>query len=85
MPEVGIGFFPMSGRRGSCLGCLRWCPFALTGLRADAGGAALALGLAQTFVRSAAFEALAQALEGDQPVEAVLAVLLLPSALMSHI
>ncbi len=56
MPEVGIGFFPDVGgtyflprlphRAGVYL--------ALTGLRADAGDA-LAFGLAQTFVPSAAF------------------------------
>ena len=47
--------------------------FALTGLRAD-GGDALALGLAQTFVASAALPALLRALESnEQPVEAALA------------
>ena len=61
MPEVGIGFFPDVGaawilpRLPSHAGVY----FALTGLRADAGDA-LALGLAQTFVPSAAFPALAQ-------------------------
>ena len=73
MPEVGIGFFPDVGaswflprlpfRAGVC--------FALTGLRADAGDA-LALGLAQTFVPSAEFPALAKALE-DEPVKTALA------------
>jgi len=74
MPEVGIGFFPDVGatwflprlpRRAGVY-------FALTGLRADAGDA-LALGLAQTFVPTAAFGRLAQALEGDERVEATLA------------
>jgi enoyl-CoA hydratase len=74
MPEVGIGFFPDVGaawflprlerRAGVYL--------ALTGLRADAGDA-LALGLAQTFVASAALPALLQALESDESVEAALA------------
>ena len=72
MPEVGIGFFPDIGaawllsRLPSRLGVY----FALTGLRADAGDA-LALGLAQTFVPSAAFPALAHALQ-DEPVETAL-------------
>ncbi len=70
MPEVGIGFFPDVGatwflprlpyRAGSY--------FALTGLRADAGDA-LALGLAKTFVPSASFPALTQALESEEPTE----------------
>ncbi len=74
MPEVGIGFFPDVGatwflpRLKHCAGVY----FALTGLRAGAGDA-LALGLAETFVASAAFAALAQALEGDEPVKATLA------------
>ena len=73
MPEVGIGFFPDVGgtyflprlarRAGVYL--------ALTGLRVHAGDA-LAFGLAQTFVPSAAFPALAEALEGEAPVEATL-------------
>ena len=73
MPEVGIGFFPDVGaawflpRLPFRVGVY----FALTGLRADAGDA-LALGLAQTFVPSAAFPALARALE-DEPVETALA------------
>jgi enoyl-CoA hydratase len=73
MPEVGIGFFPDVGAAW----LLPRLPFhvgvyfALTGLRADAGDA-LALGLAQTFVPSAAFPALAQALQ-DEPVETALA------------
>jgi enoyl-CoA hydratase/carnithine racemase len=73
MPEVGIGFFPDVGAAW----LLPRLPFhvgvyfALTGLRADAGDA-LALGLARTFVPSAAFPALAEALEGE-PVEIALA------------
>ena len=73
MPEVGIGFFPDVGaawflpRLEHRVGVY----FALTGLRADPGDA-LALGLAQTFVASAALPALAEALEGDEPVEAAL-------------
>jgi enoyl-CoA hydratase len=73
MPEVGIGFFPDVGaswllpRLPFHVGAY----FALTGLRAGAGDA-LALGLAQTFVPSAAFPALAQALQ-DEPVETALA------------
>jgi enoyl-CoA hydratase len=72
MPEVGIGFFPDVGaawllpRLPFHIGVY----FALTGLRANAGDA-LALGLAKTFVPSAAFPALAQALE-DEPVETAL-------------
>ncbi len=74
MPEVGIGFFPDVGgtyflprlerRAGVYL--------ALTGLRAGAGDA-LAFGLAQTFVPSAAFGALSRALESDDDVGATLA------------
>jgi enoyl-CoA hydratase len=73
MPEVGIGFFPDVGAAWF----LPRLPFragvylALTGLRAYAGDA-LALGLAQTFVPSAAFPALARALEGE-PVKTALA------------
>jgi enoyl-CoA hydratase len=74
MPEVGIGFFPDVGaawflpRLEHRMGLY----FALTGLRANPGDA-LALGLAETFLRSAALPALAQALEGDEPVKAALA------------
>jgi enoyl-CoA hydratase len=74
MPEVGIGFFPDVGaawflpRLKHRAGVF----FALTGLRADAGDA-LALGLAETFVASAAVPALAEALESDQPVKTTLA------------
>ena len=74
MPEVGIGFFPDVGaawflpRLKHRVGVY----FALTGLRCDAGDA-LALGLAETFVASSAFPALAQALESDEPVKAALA------------
>ena len=87
MPEVGIGFFPDVGgtyflprlayRAGVYL--------ALTGLRANAGDA-LAFGLAQTFVPSAAFAALARALEGGDDVDATLrqfAALAPASALMA--
>jgi enoyl-CoA hydratase len=79
MPEVGIGFFPDVGAAW----LLPRLPFhvgvyfALTGLRADAGDA-LALGLAETFVPSAAFPPLAQALE-DEPVETALARAAVPS------
>ena len=74
MPEVGIGFFPDVGAAWFLprLPFRAGVYFALTGLRADAGDA-LALGLAQTFVPSAAFPALAQALESDEPLKAVLA------------
>jgi enoyl-CoA hydratase len=74
MPEVGIGFFPDVGatwflpRLAHRVGVY----LALTGLRADAGDA-LAFGLAQTFVPSAAFPVLARGLESDEPVKAVLA------------
>jgi enoyl-CoA hydratase len=74
MPEVGIGFFPDVGaawvlpRLQSHIGLY----FALTGLRANAGDA-LALGLAETFVPSGSFPALAQALEGAEPVKSALA------------
>jgi enoyl-CoA hydratase len=74
MPEVGIGFFPDVGgtyflprlarRAGVYL--------ALTGLRAGPGDA-LAFGLAQTFVPSAGFDALAAALESGEEVDATLA------------
>jgi enoyl-CoA hydratase len=74
MPEVGIGFFPDVGaswllpRLPSRAGVY----FALTGLRADAGDA-VAFGLSRTFVPSAAFPTLMQALETDEPVTTVLA------------
>jgi enoyl-CoA hydratase len=74
MPEVGIGFFPDVGaawilpRLPSHIGAY----FALTGLRADAGDA-LALGLVDSFVPSASFPALTQALESEEPVQSVLA------------
>ena len=86
MPEVGIGFFPDVGgtyflprleRRAGVY-------FALTGLRANAGDA-LAFGLVETFVPTAAIGDLAEALEGDSPVEATLARFAAnpqPSALM---
>jgi enoyl-CoA hydratase len=87
MPEVGIGFFPDVGgtyflprlahRAGVYL--------ALTGLRANAGDA-IAFGLAQTFVPTAAFAPLAQALEGGEEVDATLARFAAPaprSALMA--
>ena len=73
MPEVGIGFFPDVGgtyflpRLEHHAGVY----FALTGLRANAGDA-LAFGLAQTFVPSADFGALARALESDDEVGATL-------------
>jgi len=74
MPEVGIGFFPDVGAAWF-LPRLRHRAgvyFALTGLRADAGDA-LSLGLAETFVGSAALPALAGALESGEPVKAALA------------
>jgi enoyl-CoA hydratase len=80
MPEVGIGFFPDVGaawilpRLQSHIGVY----FALTGLRADAGDA-LALGLADTFVPSGSFPALAQALEGAEAVKGALARFAAPS------
>ena len=73
MPEVGIGFFPDVGgtyflprlarRAGVYL--------ALTGLRVHAGEA-VSFGLAQTFVPSAAFPDLAEALKGAALVEPTL-------------
>ena len=73
MPEVGIGFFPDVGatfvlprlphKAGIYMG--------LTGFRASAGDA-LALGLADAFVPSDAFDALAEALEVDAPIRGVL-------------
>ena len=82
MPEVGIGFFPDVGaswllpRLPSRAGVY----FALTGLRADAGDA-VAFGLAQTFVPSATFPAIAQALESGEPVEVALARFAAPAPL----
>ena len=73
MPEVGIGFFPDVGgtfvlpRLSRKAGTY----FALTGLRGGAGDA-LAFGLADVFVSSAAMGALAEALEGDEPLESAL-------------
>jgi enoyl-CoA hydratase len=74
MPEVGIGFFPDVGAAWFLprLPLRAGVYFALTGLRAEAGDAA-ALGLAGTFVPSAAFPALAQALESEEPVKTALA------------
>jgi enoyl-CoA hydratase len=88
MPEVGIGFFPDVGAAWFLPGLPFHAGvyFALTGLRADAGDA-LALGLAQTFVPSAAFPALVQALESEESVDAVLVRFAAPppnSALISH-
>ena len=74
MPEVGIGFFPDVGATWFLprLAHRAGVYLALTGLRADAGDA-LAFGLAQTFVRSADFAELTQALERDGDVDATLA------------
>jgi enoyl-CoA hydratase len=74
MPEVGIGFFPDVGAAWLLprLPFRAGVYFALTGLRAGAGDA-LALGVAQTFVPSAAFPALARALESEESVKAALA------------
>ncbi len=74
MPEVGIGFFPDVGgtfflpRLAHHAGVY----FALTGLRANPGDA-LAFGLADAFVASADFAGLAEALEGDAPVDRTIA------------
>ncbi|HEY1864570.1 MAG TPA: enoyl-CoA hydratase/isomerase family protein [Roseiarcus sp.] len=74
MPEVGIGFFPDVGAAWLLprLPFRMGVYFALTGLRADAADA-LALGLAQTFVPSSAFPALARELESSEPLQPVLA------------
>jgi enoyl-CoA hydratase len=74
MPEVGIGFFPDVGAAWFLprLPFRAGVYFALTGLRAEAGEA-VALGLADTFVPSVAFPALAQALETDEPAKITLA------------
>jgi enoyl-CoA hydratase len=74
MPEVGIGFFPDVGatfvlpRLAHRIGVY----LAATGLRAEAGDV-VALGLAQSFVPSASFAALARALEEEGPVDEILA------------
>ena len=74
MPEVGIGFFPDVGAAWLLprLPVRVGVYFALTGLRAD-GADALAVGLAQVFVPSSVFPALAQELEGNASVQRVLA------------
>jgi enoyl-CoA hydratase len=74
MPEVGIGFFPDVGAAWFLprLAHRAGVYFALTGLRANAGDA-LAFGLVQTFVPSAALSAMARALEDEEAVEATLA------------
>jgi enoyl-CoA hydratase len=79
MPEVGIGFFPDVGAAWILprLPFRAGLYFALTGLRADAGDA-LALGLAETFVPSAAFPMLAKALEGEEAAATVLARFAVP-------
>jgi enoyl-CoA hydratase len=73
MPEVGIGFFPDVGAAWFLprLKHRAGVYFALTGLRCDAGDA-LALGLAEAFVAGSVLPTLTQALEGDEPVKAVL-------------
>src|SRR3984957_3833114 len=79
MPEVGIGFFPDVGAAWILprLPFRAGLYFALPGLRADAGDA-LALGLAETFVPSAAFPMLAKALEGEEAAATVLARIAVP-------
>jgi enoyl-CoA hydratase len=74
MPEVGIGFFPDVGAAWLLprLPFRAGVYFALTGLRAD-GADAVALGLAENFVPTADFPALAQALESEEPVKTTLA------------
>ena len=74
MPEVGIGLFPDVGATFILPRLMRRAGvyLALTGLRANAGDA-LALGLADAFVPSVAFDALAEALEGDVSIEEALA------------
>jgi enoyl-CoA hydratase len=73
MPEVGIGFFPDVGatwllpRIPHRIGVF----LALTGLRAGAGDL-VALGLATSFTPGASFPDLERALEGDEPLEAIL-------------
>ena len=79
MPEVGIGFFPDVGatyvlpRLPRRIGVY----LAATGLRADAGDV-VALGLAQSFVPSGSFGALAEALEAPGPLEDILARFTVP-------
>ncbi len=74
MPEVGIGFFPDVGatfalpRLPHRIGAF----LVATGLRAEAGDV-VALSLAQSFVPSASFGALAGALEGRGSVDEILA------------
>jgi enoyl-CoA hydratase len=74
MPEVGIGFFPDVGatfalpRLAHRVGVY----LAATGLRAEAGDV-VALGLAQTFIPSASFGALTEALEASGSLDAILA------------
>ena len=73
MPEVGIGFFPDVGathvlpRLAHRIGVY----FAVTGLRAGAGDV-VALGLAQSFVPSSSFGALAEALEAAGSLDDIL-------------
>jgi enoyl-CoA hydratase len=74
MPEVGIGFFPDVGatfalpRLAHRIGVY----LAATGLRAEAGDV-VGLGLAQTFVPSASFATLGQALEAPGSLDEILA------------
>jgi enoyl-CoA hydratase len=74
MPEVGIGFFPDVGATWLLPRLPRNAGvyFALTGANAAAGDA-LALGLADVFVASAATGALAKALEQPAPIDDILA------------
>ena len=73
MPEVGVGFFPDVGGTFvlSRLAHKAGSYFGLTGLRGGAGDA-LAFGLADVFVSSGAMGALAEALETEESLEAVL-------------
>ncbi len=79
MPEVGIGFFPDVGATYVLprLPCRIGAYLAATGLRADAGDV-VALGLAQSFVPSASFGALAEALEAPGLVEDIVARFAVP-------
>jgi len=81
MPEVGIGFFPDVGATYALprLPHRAGVYLAATGLRAEIGDV-VALGIAQSFVPSASFAALAEALEASESLDGILSRFAAPPA-----